>query len=264
MAALSSRHARARALASTSRSPSVGSSSASSRSTVSRSSTDRQAVSRQAMDARHSLTRPALRCAKVRGISPTSACASPKWRDPRWGDSRRARATWAPRPRLRSRAGTPAASRLLRWESAKATLTRACAPAAAALIDSRRPSWSIRSASGTPTSRDGNRSRRATSSAVVRGSGTSRVGVFTASSVALIVPRRTSARTGVRIVSRRHRHHNGGRARAAEAATRHTVRSSPDRRTPCAATPATTRRGSSGRSTHRSRRGGPWPGPRRR
>jgi len=49
-----------------------------------------------------------------------------------------------------------------------------------------------------------------------------------------------------------------------EAATRHTTRSSLDRRRPCAATPATTRRGSSGRSTRRSRRGDPWPGPRRR
>lgn len=83
----------------------------------------------------------------VCGSSATSASARPISRAPRWGDSRRASATWALIPLPRSRAGTPLACWRASCDALKSTASRAGAAAAAALTCSKRPIRSIRCAS---------------------------------------------------------------------------------------------------------------------
>ena len=172
MASASSSQAIARARCAIWASPRTGRSSASRSSTSRRCSTSSTAVSRHMIVAPHSLIRPAARWAMVRGISLASARASPRCRDPRAGESRLASATCAATPRPRSRAGMPCAACAARWEASNATVTRACAAAAAPLIDSSSPIWSTRSASSSdspPTAPS--RSRKTARSSVVSAPG---------------------------------------------------------------------------------------------
>ena len=71
---------------------------------------------------------PAGQGRSVLGISPTSAVASPRWRPPRCGLSRRARAIWCATPRPCRASGTPAAACRSRTHSATRAVSRAYAP----------------------------------------------------------------------------------------------------------------------------------------
>jgi len=167
-AALSSRTARARALPRSRTSPRLGSSSARAASTSRRCSTVRQAVSWQTIVARHSVVRPAARCAMVCGSSPPPrARASPRCREPRLGDSCRASASCAPTPRPSCSFAAPRERCNSICQSAKATDTRACAAATAPFTASRPVTRSIRCASDRSTCSDGSRSTNEATSAGV-------------------------------------------------------------------------------------------------
>src|SRR6476619_4143714 len=144
----------------------------------------------------------------VCGSSWTIAWAKPRCREPRAGESLRAKAIWAAMPLPRSRAGRHETACDSRWESANAALTRAWAPAAAAVIDSNSAIWSMRSESSTPVSRKGRHRSTSRRSSVVNAGSTRRRSANTA----VIARPPTPLRTGVPMVPggsdnpRSHRH----------------------------------------------------------
>ena len=125
-------------------------SAASSSSTASRSSRDRQAVSRAITVARHSVTRPARQAAQVWGSSCRTTLASPRWRCPRCGDSRRAWATIDATPCPRRAAGTPSPSWSASTDSARSAACAACAAVAVQTSSSSARIRSTRSVSSSP------------------------------------------------------------------------------------------------------------------
>ena len=96
------------------------------RSTMPRSAADRHAVSRTNSVARHSFNRPDRSRARVCGISCTSACANPRCRPPRFGDSLRANAICDPTPRAHSDRGSLRALRSSRILVATSSVITAC------------------------------------------------------------------------------------------------------------------------------------------